>query len=116
MRPTELGTSVSLSTLNVLFFFYLHFCFLSFVPGAFCKDQVYLDGALQLLKHRKSIDFHLLIRLGKIDWQDIEKLAPMADLENTRIPFFMKDLQFYHECLDKIVEANALTDDVLEDV
>lgn len=85
-------------------------------PGAFCKDQVYLEGALQLLKHRKTIDFHMLIRLGKIAWEDIGKLESIADLENTRIPFFMEDLKHYHSCLDKIAEANCLTAEVLEDV
>lgn len=86
------------------------------VPGAFCKDQVYLEGALQLLKHRKTIDFQLLMELGKIAWEDIGRLEPFAELENTRIPFFMKDIQHYHNCLDKIVEVNGLTDEVLEDV
>ena len=94
----------------------LYFIFFLIVSGAFCKDQVYLEGALQLLKHRKTIDFHMLIRLGKIAWEDIGKLESIADLENTRIPFFMEDLKHYHSCLDKIAEANCLTAEVLEDV
>lgn len=85
-------------------------------PGGFCKDQVYLEGALQLLKNRKTIDFQMLVRLGKIAWEDIEKLEAIADLENTRIPFFMEDIKHYHSCLDKIVEANGLTDEVFEEV
>lgn len=86
------------------------------MPGGFCKDQVYLEGALQLLKNRKHIDFHLLVQLGKISWEDIEKVELFGNLENTKVPFFMQDLGAYHKYLDRICEANDLTDDVLEDV
>ncbi|XP_077667156.1 putative tyrosine carboxypeptidase MATCAP2 isoform X2 [Eretmochelys imbricata] len=34
-------------------------------PGCFSKDQVYLDGILQILRYRESIDFHSLMALGK---------------------------------------------------
>lgn len=34
--------------------------------GCFSKDQVYLDGILQILRYRESIDFHLLMALGKV--------------------------------------------------
>ncbi|KAL3859923.1 hypothetical protein ACJMK2_010106 [Sinanodonta woodiana] len=86
------------------------------MSGAFCKDQVYLEGALQILKHRKILDFHLLVRLGKIAFEDINMLKDYTDVKNTRIPFFMEDLNTYHKLLDRIAEANALTDDVLREV
>ena len=35
-------------------------------PGCFSKDQVYLDGILQILRYRETIDFHLLTTLGKV--------------------------------------------------
>uniref|UniRef100_A0A8C5MUZ5 Microtubule associated tyrosine carboxypeptidase 2 n=1 Tax=Leptobrachium leishanense TaxID=445787 RepID=A0A8C5MUZ5_9ANUR len=35
-------------------------------PGCFSKDQVYLDGILRILRHRHTIDFHLLISMGKL--------------------------------------------------
>nr|XP_022344544.1 uncharacterized protein KIAA0895-like [Crassostrea virginica]XP_022344545.1 uncharacterized protein KIAA0895-like [Crassostrea virginica] len=82
-------------------------------PGAFCKDQVYLDGALQLLKHRRHIDFQMLIRLGKIAWQDIDAIQSYADLQDTQIPFFMEDMTAYRKHLDRIAEANGLTDEIL---
>ncbi|KAG9328116.1 hypothetical protein JZ751_016325, partial [Albula glossodonta] len=34
-------------------------------PGCFSKDQVYLDGILKLLRFRDSVDFQLLVCLGK---------------------------------------------------
>jgi hypothetical protein len=77
---------------------------------------VYLEGALQILKNRKNIDFHLLVQLGKISWEDIDKVALLGNLDDTKIPFFMQDLEAYHKYLDRICEANDLTDDILEDV
>nr|XP_021529106.1 uncharacterized protein KIAA0895-like [Aotus nancymaae] len=32
----------------------------------FSKDQVYLDGILQILRYRETIDFYLLTALGKV--------------------------------------------------
>ncbi|XP_052251711.1 putative tyrosine carboxypeptidase MATCAP2 isoform X2 [Dreissena polymorpha] len=85
-------------------------------PGGFCKDQVYLEGALQILKNRRQIDFHLLVQLGKISWEDIDKLQLLGNLDDTKVPFFMQDLAAYHSCLDKICESNGLTQEVLESV
>ncbi|XP_064610943.1 microtubule-associated tyrosine carboxypeptidase-like isoform X1 [Liolophura sinensis] len=86
------------------------------VPGGFCKDQVYLDGALELLKHRNSIDFQLLLSLGKIAYQDVDRLKELADLGNTRIPGFMRDYDNYKRCLDRVATVNGLTEEVLAGV
>ncbi|OWF52391.1 uncharacterized protein KIAA0895-like [Mizuhopecten yessoensis] len=83
-------------------------------PGAFSKDQVYLSGALQILKYRRQIDFHMMMRLGKVAFQDIERLRGYADLEGTRVPTFMEDRTSYIKHLDRIAEANGLTDLVLK--
>ena len=84
--------------------------------GAFCKDQVYLDGALQLLKRRRCLDFHLLVRLGKVAHGDIERLVDHCQLDGTRIPSFMNDLTVYRKQLNHIAECNGLTDSMLADV
>lgn len=68
------------------------------------------------MKHRRHIDFHLLVQLGKIDWRDIDQLELIANLDATKVPFFMQDLAAYHKCLDKICESNGLTDEVLDTV
>lgn len=44
--------------------------------GCFSKDQVYLDGILQLLRHRDSIDFPLLTALGKVSDREGANTAP----------------------------------------
>lgn len=84
--------------------------------GAFCKDQVYLEGALQLLKHRRTTDFHKLVQLGKISYLDLERLRFLGNYKNTRIPSFMEDLSHYLNSLQDILYKNGLSDDDLVDV
>ena len=88
------------------------------ISGSFCKDQVYLDGALQLLKRRKVLDFQLLVRLGKVAHEDVSRPAvtDMAQLHNTRIPWFMEDLVAYRRQLEHIANTNGLSDAVLANV
>ncbi|BFZ12604.1 hypothetical protein BsWGS_15643 [Bradybaena similaris] len=87
-------------------------------PGCFSKDQVYLEGALQLLKRRKTLDFQRLIRLGKVSFEDVDRpsITSIAKLTNTRIPWFMEDMQVYLQSLDHIAKTNGLTDSVLDTV
>ena len=40
------------------------------LSGCFSKDQVYLDGILRILRHRRSIDFKMLTSLGKVGVND----------------------------------------------
>lgn len=82
-------------------------------PGCFSKDQVYLDGILRILRHRRNIDFKMLACLGKVSYEDVEHLRKFAVLAQTRIPHFMKDQQRYLEQLDHIVSANELNDEEL---
>ncbi|KAH9507777.1 hypothetical protein Btru_053696 [Bulinus truncatus] len=87
-------------------------------PGSFCKDQVYLEGALQLLKRRKHLDFQMLIRLGKVSFQDLNRksVTDAAHLVKTRIPKFMEDLESYHRQLDNVARTNGLTEDILRQI
>ncbi|XP_030645261.1 uncharacterized protein KIAA0895 isoform X2 [Chanos chanos] len=81
--------------------------------GCFSKDQVYLDGILKILRHRDKIDFQLLTALGKVSYEDVERLRGMAMMENVRIPHFLQDRTRYAEQLNKIMEVNQLTDEEL---
>ncbi|XP_008308450.1 uncharacterized protein KIAA0895-like [Cynoglossus semilaevis] len=83
-------------------------------PGCFSKDQVYLDGILQLLRYRRSIDFKMLTSLGKVSYRDVERLRPLATLCRPRIPHFMKDQERYLQHLDYIVASNELNESTLE--
>ncbi|XP_072365838.1 putative tyrosine carboxypeptidase MATCAP2 isoform X3 [Scyliorhinus torazame] len=79
-------------------------------PGCFSKDQVYLDGILKILRHRDNIDFQLLTALGKVSYEDVDRLKVIAILQNAQIPHFMRDQGRYQEQLDKIMEVNGLAD------
>ncbi|XP_061594850.1 microtubule-associated tyrosine carboxypeptidase [Cololabis saira] len=85
-------------------------------PGCFSKDQVYLDGILRILRHRRNIDFKMLTSLGKVSFEDVERLRPFAALQRTRIPHFMRDPERYLQHLDHIVAVNELDDSILEEL
>ena len=81
------------------------------LAGAFCKDQVYLTGAMQILKHRHEINFHHLLQCGKVDFRDVTRIQGYADLDTTRVPSFMDDTDVYRAGLDDIVTKNGLTEE-----
>ncbi|XP_029576288.1 uncharacterized protein KIAA0895-like [Salmo trutta] len=85
-------------------------------PGCFSKDQVYLDGILRILRHRRNIDFKMLTSLGKVSFEDVERLRHIAVLRRTRIPHFMQDLEKYLQHLDHIVTVNELSDAQLREL
>ncbi|XP_066503373.1 microtubule-associated tyrosine carboxypeptidase [Hoplias malabaricus] len=85
-------------------------------PGCFSKDQVYLDGILRILRHRRDIDFKMLASLGKVSYEDVERLRPHAVLGRTRIPHFMQDQERYLQQLDHIVTVNELNDAELQEL
>ncbi|XP_045149813.1 uncharacterized protein KIAA0895-like homolog isoform X4 [Echinops telfairi] len=77
-------------------------------PGCFSKDQVYLDGIVRILRHRKSIDFQLLTSLGKVSYEDVDHLRPHGVLDKVRVPHFMHDLARYQQQLEHIMATNRL--------
>ncbi|XP_045915289.1 uncharacterized protein KIAA0895 isoform X2 [Micropterus dolomieu] len=85
-------------------------------PGCFSKDQVYLDGILKILKYRDKINFPLLMALGKVSFEDVDRLKALAQMENVRIPHFMQDQTRYAEQLTKIMTFNELTDEELKTI
>ncbi|XP_051578161.1 microtubule-associated tyrosine carboxypeptidase isoform X1 [Myxocyprinus asiaticus] len=85
-------------------------------PGCFSKDQVYLDGILKILRHRRNIDFKILTSLGKVSYEDVDRLRHLAVLNGTRIPHFMQDEERYLQHLDNIVTVNELNDAELQEL
>ncbi|XP_059206568.1 putative tyrosine carboxypeptidase MATCAP2 isoform X2 [Centropristis striata] len=85
-------------------------------PGCFSKDQVYLDGILKILRYRDKINFPLLMALGKVSFEDVDRLKALARMENIRIPHFMQDQAKYAEQLVKIMAVNQLTDEELKTI
>ncbi|XP_061598067.1 putative tyrosine carboxypeptidase MATCAP2 [Cololabis saira] len=85
-------------------------------PGCFSKDQVYLNGILKILRYRDKINFPLLMALGKVSFEDVDRLKPMAKMDNIRIPHYMQDQQKYAEQLTNIMAVNQLTDEELKTI
>ncbi|KAM6900073.1 putative tyrosine carboxypeptidase MATCAP2 [Xenentodon cancila] len=85
-------------------------------PGCFSKDQVYLDGVLKVLRYRDKINFPLLVALGKVSFEDVDRLKPMATMDNVRIPHYMQDQEKYAEQLTNIMSVNQLTDEELKSI
>ncbi|KAM9307163.1 LOW QUALITY PROTEIN: putative tyrosine carboxypeptidase MATCAP2 [Pholidichthys leucotaenia] len=85
-------------------------------PGCFSKDQVYLEGILKILRYRDKINFPLLMSLGKVSFEDVDRLKAVAQMENVRIPHFMQDQAKYSEQLAKIMTVNHLTDEELRTI
>ncbi|XP_019945955.2 putative tyrosine carboxypeptidase MATCAP2 isoform X1 [Paralichthys olivaceus] len=85
-------------------------------PGCFSKDQVYLDGILKILRYRDKINFPLLMALGKVSFEDVDRLKAVAQMEKIRIPHFMQDQARYTEQLTKIMMVNQLTDEELKTI
>uniref|UniRef100_A0A2D4EW51 KIAA0895 n=1 Tax=Micrurus corallinus TaxID=54390 RepID=A0A2D4EW51_MICCO len=83
-------------------------------PGCFSKDQVYLDGILRLLRYRHSIDFYLLTALGKVSYEDVDRLKDLGMTENMRVPHFLQDYSRYMEHLEKIMGVNEISDTELQ--
>ncbi|XP_054877892.1 putative tyrosine carboxypeptidase MATCAP2 isoform X1 [Poeciliopsis prolifica] len=84
------------------------------LPGCFSKDQVYLEGILQILRYRDKINFPMLMALGKVSFEDVDRLTPLAQMDKVRIPHFMQDQEKYAEQLTKIMVVNQLTDEELK--
>lgn len=78
------------------------------LPGCFGKDQVYLSGVIQLLLHRHTLDFQMLACMGKVSWEDMDKLRPHFNPDKTKIPTFMQDIDQYKNHLERIVRTNNL--------
>ena len=80
-------------------------------PGGLYKDQVYLEGAVSILRERKTLDFYGLC-CGKISLDDMKRLGAQKKLkkEQIKIPPFMRDMDQYMRALDIIARVNHIDD------
>ena len=78
-------------------------------PGGLYKDQVYLEGAVKLLRMRKELNFRQLY-LGKINIEDLKrtKLIKKALEKEIILPSFLDDIKEYRRCLDVIAKTNFI--------
>eukprot|EP00347_Sterkiella_histriomuscorum_P022540 403338105 len=83
-------------------------------PGGFYKDQVYLRGAVDILKNRKNLNFEDLYA-GKIALDDvllisndIKKIKYNKDKVSIKLPTFLKNIDLYAKAIDEIAEINFI--------
>lgn len=77
--------------------------------GGMFKDQVYLRGAIEIIKHRNEIDFVALFS-GKIGLSDYFRLQKHDQIEHRGLvlPYFLHDIDSYKAALNKIAEVNMI--------
>ena len=76
-------------------------------PGGMYKDQVYLEGAVMLLRKRNEINFDHLYS-GKIALENLEKLNKVIKTVGMKLPWFLKNKKMYLKALDRIAEVNHI--------
>ena len=77
-------------------------------PGGLYKDQVYLEGAIQILRERTNIDF-LGLYCGKLSLEDLKR--PMIEKRIKKdggliLPTFMSNMDEYYKSLEVIAKTN----------
>lgn len=78
-------------------------------PGGLYKDQVYLEGVVQILRERKSIDF-VSLYCGKLSLEDMKKpiIEKKIKKEGILLPTFMSNMDEYMKALDVIAKTNFI--------
>ena len=78
-------------------------------PGGLYKDQVYLEGAVAILRERKTLDFEGLY-CGKLSLEDLKKpfIERRLKKENIMMPSFMKNMDEYLKALDYAAKVNHI--------
>ncbi|KAJ4460899.1 hypothetical protein PAPYR_2740 [Paratrimastix pyriformis] len=77
------------------------------LPAAFCKDQVYFIGAIQLLRVRRFFNFASLYA-GRLDLSDAPRMASLSAPGAVRLPAFIADQTLYRERLEAMAQVNNL--------
>lgn len=82
-----------------------------------------IAGILRMQTYSRSKSKTVLIDVAlvsppptQVSFEDVDRLKAEAQMENTRIPYFMQDQVRYGEQLEKIMTVNLLTDEELQDI
>jgi len=66
-----------------------------------------LEGAINILKARKNIDF-IALYTGKLSLDDLSKVEKKVKKESILMPVFMADMDSYNKALDIIAKWNHI--------
>ena len=77
--------------------------------GGLYKDQVYLEGAINILKERNQIDFVGLYS-GKLSLEDLKRpeIYKRIKKEDLILPRFMDDMEEYMKGLNLMAKTNFI--------
>jgi len=79
-------------------------------PGAFCMDQAYFKGAVEILRHLEEVDFPRLYA-GQLALQDVDKVCLLMRKEGVLLPKFInsvKKLEAYKEHCRQLICENSI--------
>ena len=77
-------------------------------PGACCKDQAYLSGAVKLLTARREFSMRLMYS-GKVAVEQLKQASRAPALtEHITVPSFVTDTKGYQAVLDDVIRCNGL--------
>lgn len=78
-------------------------------PGGLYKDQCYLEGAVEFLQNRNSLDIIGLFT-GKISIEDLNKpkIQKVLNKESIKLPTYVQDMEKYMGALDIIARTNHI--------
>lgn len=79
-------------------------------PGGLYKDQVYLEGAIQILRDRHNIDF-ISLYCGKLSLEDLKRpnIEKRIKRDEILLPTFMKNMDEYKKALEIIAKINCIS-------
>lgn len=79
-------------------------------PGGCYKDQVYLAGAIRILRSRHLIDFQKFF-MGKLSLEDYfrPEIQKRIKCEGGTLPVFLEDMPKYLSALDEIARTNGIS-------
>jgi len=72
-------------------------------PGGYYKDKVYLEGAVEYLQGRKSMDI-IALHSSKLSFEDLKKpnVTKILNKQNIVLPPILENMDKYMEALDFI--------------
>lgn len=78
-------------------------------PGAYAKDQMYLEGCVAILQNRHNIDF-VALHAARFALEEYDVVRPFLDTSPGRmvVPMHLQDLEQYRARLDEIARINGI--------
>lgn len=77
------------------------------MKGGCVRDVVYLEGAVEILRRRRELDFRRLYS-GKLTLSDLSRPEIARRCKEGLLPSFLTDTEKYLSALDRVAEVNGI--------